>query len=96
MEQRDTFVYILMSIFKFCSFHKEYYNNPLFIVYFYNSKRITLFENVNKLYLYRLVENAYYGFVQFNYSKACILRPATLKIFVISKNEVVECEQQTY
>ena len=22
MEQRDTFVYILMSIFKFCSFHK--------------------------------------------------------------------------
>ena len=31
MEKRDTFVYILMSIFKFCSFHKvyttEYYNN---------------------------------------------------------------------
>ena len=30
MEQRDTFVYILMSISKFCSFHKvyitEYYN----------------------------------------------------------------------
>ena len=30
--QRDTFVYILMSIFKFCSFH--YYNSPLFIVHF--------------------------------------------------------------
>ena len=52
MEQRDTFVYILMSISKFCSFHKvnitEYYN-PLFIVHFYNSKSITLIENIKML-----------------------------------------------
>ena len=38
--QGVTYVYILMSIFKFCSFHKvkitEYYNSPLSIVHFYN------------------------------------------------------------
>ena len=49
--QRDTLVYILMSIFKFCSFHKvditDYYNSPLFIVHFYNLKSITLIKKNN-------------------------------------------------
>ena len=52
MEQRDTFVYILMPISKFCSFHKilitEYYN-PFFIAHFYHSKNITLIENTKML-----------------------------------------------
>ena len=49
MEQRDTLVYILMSISKFCSFHKvkiTEYCNPFFIVLFYNSKSISLIENI--------------------------------------------------
>ena len=62
MEQRDTFVYILMSIFKFCFFHKvkvtEYYNNPFFIFHFYNSKSITLIGNIKVLILYNLVDSA--------------------------------------
>ena len=56
MKLRDTFVYILMPISKLCSFHKvqitEYYN-PLFIVQFYNSKSITLIENIKMLLLYQ-------------------------------------------
>ena len=53
MEQRDTFVYILMSIFKFCSFHKVKSDvittTPFFIEHFYNLKSITLIENIMML-----------------------------------------------
>ena len=45
MEQRDTLVYILMSIFKFCSFHKvlvtEYYNNP-FLYFTFIIRKVSL------------------------------------------------------
>ena len=61
MEQRDTFVYILMSILSFAVFIKfksQNNNNPFFIFHFYNSKSITLIENIKVLYLYRLVDSA--------------------------------------
>ena len=52
-EQPDTFVHILMSIFKFCSFHiilvTEYYNNHFLKFHFYNSKSITSIENIKVL-----------------------------------------------
>ena len=52
MEQRDTFVYILMSIFNsavFIKFKSQNITTTPFIVHFYNSKSITLIEYIKML-----------------------------------------------
>ena len=72
MEQRDAFVYILISISKFCSLHKSESQNIttlFFIVHIYNSKSITLIENLRCFNCIGVDLNDYYGFIQLNHPK---------------------------